>query len=84
MGILSSGFRAKSFFVVVEFKEVVVVVPRTPAAASDAGSGGASPPATAFWLFLVERFLFVFRESFFSSGNLLSASAPTKGLAPAS
>jgi hypothetical protein len=40
--------------------------PRTPAAASGAGSGGAEPPATRFEFFLLERFLFVFGEHFFS------------------
>ena len=39
--------------------------------------GAQSPPQMGLGLFLVERFLFVFRGEF-SAGNLLSASAPAK------
>ena len=41
MGILSRGLRAKIFWVVVVEFAVGLFAPRTPAAASGAGSGGA-------------------------------------------
>jgi hypothetical protein len=68
MGILSSGLRAKIFFfVVVEFEELVGVVPpeRLPRRAVR-GLGAQSPQRRGFDFFLLERFLFVFREHFFS------------------
>ena len=45
MGILSSGFRAKSFFVVVEFKELVVVVPPNACRGERCGVWGRIAPS---------------------------------------
>ena len=81
MGILSSGFRAKLFLSLWwSLRSWLLSFPRTPAAASGAGSGGASPPATGFWLFLLERFLFVFRERFFSPRAICYPQAHQQGI----
>ena len=44
------------------------------------GVWGASPPATGFWLLLLERFLFVFRERFFSPRAICYPQAHPQGL----
>ena len=73
---VSSALR--SFFVVVEFKELLLSSPRTPAAASGAGSGGAEPPRTGLCFFFWSVSSSSSGSAFVSSGNLLSASAPTR------
>ena len=83
MGILSSGFRAKIFFRCGEFKELVVVVPpeRLPRRAVR-GLGAQSPHVVGSFFFWSVSSSSSAESS--PAGNLLSASAPAKGSAPAS
>jgi hypothetical protein len=80
MVILSSGLRAKVFFFVVEFEELVVVVPpeRQPRRAVR-GLGVQSPQRRGFEFFSSGAFPLRLRGALvFSSGKLLSASAPSR------
>jgi hypothetical protein len=64
---------------VVEFGELICLFPPNACRGERCGVLGApSLQSNVNWVFfLLERFLFIFRGEF-SSGNLLSASAPTK------
>jgi hypothetical protein len=63
---------------VVEFGELIYLFPSNACRGERCAVLGAQSPIDVNWVFfLLERFLFIFRGEF-SSGNLLSASAPTK------
>jgi hypothetical protein len=81
MGILSSGLRAKIFLRCGGvLRKLVVAVPPNACRGERCGVWGRRAPGDGFKCFLLERFLFSFREPIvFSSGNLLSASAPPQG-----
>jgi hypothetical protein len=82
MGILSSGCRAKLFLSLWwSLRSWLLSFPpnacRGPAVQ---GLGGAEPPKERFWLFLLERFLFVFRERFVSPRAICYPQAHPQGI----
>jgi hypothetical protein len=83
-GFCQVGSALRSFFVVVEFlEELVVVVPPERCRGERCGVWGWQSPRERFEFFLLERFLFVFRERFFLRGQTAIRKRSIQGSAPA-